>query len=67
MKAYKVLTKGLKSPFLLQDFQYEIGKSYVCDDFDPDIGYDFLISCSQGFHATDIEGILYSYNIREMI
>jgi hypothetical protein len=53
---YKVLEKSLKSPF--QGFKYEIGKKYHCEDFDEDITMD----CSNGFYATDIEGLLYSLN-----
>lgn len=55
MKKYKVLTKDLKSPF--QDFQYEIGKEYICEDFD-----ESDKECSSGFYATDLEGLAYSLN-----
>lgn len=55
MKKYKVLTKDLKSPF--KNFQYEIGEEYVCEEFDE--GDE---KCSDGFYATDVEGILYSFN-----
>jgi len=54
---FKVLTKDLKSPFM--DFQYEIGKWYKCEDFNSDIKKD----CSNGFYATDIEGLTSSFNI----
>ena len=32
MKLYKVLKNDLKSPY--QDFQFEIGKKYKCENFD---------------------------------
>jgi len=54
MKMYKVLNDDLTSPF--QGFQYEIGKEYVCEDFD-----DSDKECSKGFYATNIEGLIYSY------
>jgi len=54
MKRYKVLKEGMISPF--QNFKYEIGKKYVCKDFDDDKNED----CSNGFYATGIEGILYT-------
>jgi hypothetical protein len=57
MKKLKVLKPGLISPF--QSFQYEIGKEYVSKDFDDDVTKD----CSNGFYATDIEGLPYSWNI----
>ncbi len=57
MKKLKVLKPGLISPF--QSFQYEIGKEYVCKDFDDDVTKD----CSAGYYATDIEGLPYSWNI----
>ena len=57
MKKLKVLNKDLTSPF--QSFQYEIGKEYVCDDFDDNPDHE----CSIGFYATDIEGLPYSWNI----
>ena len=52
VKKYKVLKEDLKSPY--QDFQYEIGQTYVCPDFD-----ESDEECSQGFYATDLEGLLY--------
>ena len=51
---YKVLNKDLTSPF--QGFQYEIGKEYVCEDFDTSHEV-----CSRGFYATELEGIIYSW------
>lgn len=57
MKKLKVLLPGLISPF--QQFQYEIGKQYICKYFDTDKSKD----CSTGFYATDIEGLPYSWNI----
>jgi len=56
MKKLKVLNKGLTSPY--QNFKYEIGKEYVCNDFDTDKSN----ACSRGFYATDIEGLPYSWN-----
>lgn len=55
-KLFKVLKKNMASPF--QDFFYEFGKPYHCDNFDADPEHD----CSGGFYATDIEGVLYSWN-----
>ena len=57
MKKLKVLLPGLISPY--QDFKYELGKKYSCTDFDKDVKKD----CSNGFYATDIEGLPYSWNI----
>jgi hypothetical protein len=54
VKKYKVLREDLKSPY--QDFQYEIGQTYVCPDFD-----ESDEECSRGFYATDIEGLLYAF------
>jgi len=54
LKMYKVLNADLRSPF--QGFQYEIGKEYVCEDFD-----ESDEECSEGFYATTVEGIVYSY------
>ena len=61
MKKLKVLNKDMTSPF--QGFKYEIGKEYVCEDFDTDIKND----CSNGFYATDIEGLPYSWNINRKV
>ena len=60
MKLLKVLNKDLKSPY--QDFQFEIGKEYHCQDFD-ESGED----CSSGFYATDIDGLPYAYNIHRNV
>ena len=60
-KLYKVLNKDMASPF--QNFKYEIGKEYICKDFDENINND----CSKGFYATDIEGLPYSFNIFKKI
>jgi hypothetical protein len=54
VKKYKVLKEDLKSPY--EDFQYEIGQTYVCPDFD-----ESDEECSRGFYATDIEGLLYAF------
>ena len=52
---YKVLDANLKSPF--QNFQFEIGKTYQCADFDDNKN----VGCSTGFYATNLEGLTYSY------
>jgi hypothetical protein len=54
MIRYKVLNPDMCSPF--QNFKYEIGNLYSCDNFDTDTNE----CCSNGFYATGIEGILYS-------
>ena len=54
MKLYKVFSKGLISPF--QNMKYKKGEWYTCENFDEDKGN----SCSDGFYATEIEGITYS-------
>lgn len=55
MRLLKVLNEDLTSPF--QSFQFELGKKYVCSDFDTsDTG------CSTGFYATDFNGLVYSLN-----
>jgi hypothetical protein len=51
----KVVNADLTSPF--KRFQFEVGKKYVCTDFDPDPRNE----CSNGFYATEIEGLTYSY------
>ena len=60
MKLLKVLNKDLKSPY--QDFQFEIGKKYHCEDFD-----ESDEDCSSGFYATDIDGLPYAYNIHRKV
>jgi hypothetical protein len=57
MKKIKVLNLDLTSPF--QSFKYEIGKKYICDNF----GTNKNNECANGFYATDIEGLPYSWNI----
>ena len=59
MKLLKVLDKNLMSPH--QKFKYEIGKKYICDDFDTNIEK----SCSRGFYAMDIDGIPCSWGGEE--
>jgi hypothetical protein len=55
-KAYKVLTSGLQAPYR-PDFRYELGKEYICSDFDE----DHTKNCSRGFYATpSVEGLLYA-------
>jgi hypothetical protein len=49
-----VVKPNLTSPF--KGFQFEVGKKYVCPDFDPDPCNE----CSYGFYATKIEGLTYS-------
>ena len=60
MKLLKVLNEDLKSPY--QDFQFEIGKKYHCEDFD-----ESEQDCSSGFYATDIDGLPYAYNIHKKV
>ena len=55
MKLYKVLNKDLISPY--QGFKFELGKKYVCDDFDTS-GKE----CSKGFYAVDFNGLVYAIN-----
>jgi len=52
-KLYKVLKNDLTSPY--QNFQYEIGKWYVCKNFDENPRKD----CSRGFYCGDLESLLY--------
>lgn len=54
MKKYKVLKESMESPFM--NFKYELGKRYICKNFNPDTKVD----CAEGFYATDIEGLLYA-------
>jgi hypothetical protein len=56
MKLYKVLNKDLTSPY--QRFQFELGKKYVCENFDTSNN-----ECSSGFYAVDFDGIVYAINI----
>lgn len=55
MRLYKVMNNDLTSPF--QGFQFELGKKYVCEDFD-----NSDRECSRGFYATDFNGLVYSLN-----
>ena len=55
MKLLKVLNKDLTSPY--QGFQFELGKKYVCDDFDTSGN-----ECSKGFYAVDFNGLVYAIN-----
>jgi hypothetical protein len=57
-KLYKVLNKDMRSPF--QGMNYKIGKEYHSDNFDTSNN-----ECSQGFYATDWDGIMYSYRYHE--
>jgi hypothetical protein len=58
---YKVLTKDMLSPY--QKFKYDLNKKYVCENFDTDVTKD----CSRGFYATDIDGLIYSFNIKQRV
>ena len=60
MKLYKVLNQDLKSPY--QNFQFKIGKKYHCEDFNTSDE-----ECSRGFYATDIDGLIYAYNIHRKV
>lgn len=55
MKLLKVLNKDLTSPY--QGFQFELGKKYVCDDFDTSDE-----ECSNGFYAVGFNGLVYAIN-----
>jgi hypothetical protein len=55
MKLYKVLNKDLTSPY--QGFQFELGKTYVCDDFDTSDD-----ECSNGFYAVGFNGLVCAIN-----
>jgi hypothetical protein len=58
MKLLKVLQNDngrLVSPF--QDYEYQIGRKYICPEFDLDKNKD----CSYGYYATEIDGIIYSF------
>ena len=55
-----MLNKDLKSPY--QNFKFEIGKKYHCKDFD-----ESDKECSNGFYATDIDGLPYAYNIHRKV
>src|SRR5690554_2762171 len=55
MKLYKVLNKDLTSPY--QGFQFELGKKYVCENFDTSDD-----ECSNGFYAVDFNGLVYAIN-----
>ena len=61
MIRYKVLRQNLQS--LFQEMQYRIGKEYVCGDFDNDSSNN----CSNGFYATNLDGLVYSFRGREKI
>ena len=55
MKLYKVLNKDLTSPY--QGFEFELGKKYVCENFDTSDK-----ECSNGFYAVDFNGLAYAIN-----
>jgi len=55
MKLLKVLNKDLTSPY--QGFEFELGKRYVCDDFDTSDN-----ECSKGFYAVDFNGLVCAIN-----
>jgi hypothetical protein len=55
---YKVLKREedrLLSPF--QHMEYEPNKTYTCENFCTDERLD----CAEGFYATDVDGIIYSF------
>jgi len=55
---YKVLKREedrLFSPF--QNMEYEPNKTYTCENFCTDERQD----CAEGFYATDVDGIIYSF------
>ena len=56
MRKFKVLRSDMRTPF--QNYQMELDKKYVCEDFDADPSKE----CSCGFYATDLEGLTYSIN-----
>lgn len=58
---YRVLNKDLTSPF--QEFQYEFGKEYHCDNFNDDKN----VACGSGFYAVDLDGLPYAFNIKKRI
>ena len=53
-KRYKILSDDMISPF--QGFKYELGVDYHCDNFD-----ESNEDCSNGFYATGLEGLVYSW------
>ena len=55
MKLLKVLHKDLTSPY--QGFEFELGKTYVCDDFDTSDE-----ECSNGFYAVGFNGLVCAIN-----
>ena len=55
MKLLKVLNKDLTSPY--QGFQFELGKKYVCENFDTSDK-----ECSNGFYAVGFNGLVYAIN-----
>jgi len=61
IKLFKVLNEDMTTPF--QKFPMEIRKEYCCLNFDNDIKK----YCSYGFYATDIEGLIYPFNINRRI
>ena len=60
IKLFKVLNKDMTTSF--QKFLMEIDKEYHCDNFDDDIKKFFY-----GFHATNIEGLIYSFNTNKRV
>jgi len=55
MKLLKVLNEDLTSPY--QGFEFELGKKYVCSNFDTSDD-----ECSNGFYAVDFNGLVYAIN-----
>jgi hypothetical protein len=60
-KLFKVLNNDLTSPF--QSFQFEMGKKYYCNNFDDNYEND----CSNGFYATDLNGLIYSFRVDKKV
>ena len=56
LTAFKYLNSNLTSPY--KNFQYEIGKEYICDDYDN----DERILCSKGFNVATLEWCLQETN-----
>jgi len=58
VRLYKTLIKTdgkLVSQF--RNYEYEVGKRLYCEDFDDNPNK----ACSRGFHATDVDGLIYTF------
>lgn len=58
---YKVLDENMLSPF--REYPFEVETEYVCRDFDANPTHH----CSNGFYATGIDGLPYSFNIERQV